>query len=252
MSQSLFNCIYERDDRYTRECNRNAIRMILANAFRYSSIYFKDSNDEEIKMKNRELSLTLYRKYMIISTLAHVSALKMLRNRKIEEVANPDDQDFERLNLEASLKEGLTQFESFSRDITKKITDAIGNGTPFSAKCKRTGKVTEGEDGFTLKVKLTSSQTNYCIYKLDKVGGNKGSVSEMCDNLHTWYNQGERGTKVYYKAEKYWKDTLIDPLFGATGILTQIKTMAENHEIDESITEILKAEYSKRKYQKVR
>ena len=136
--------------------------------------------------------------------------------------------------------------------MTNKIRGALWDGLPFRAKCKRTGGVTEGEDGFTLKVKLTSSQKKYCIYKLDRVGGNKGSVGEMCDYLHSWYSQSARSSKVYYKAEKYWKDTLLDLLFGETGVLSQIKMMAENHEIDESITEILKAEYSKPKYQNAR
>ena len=203
--------------------------------------------DEEFIMKNRELSLTLYRKYIIISTLAHVTALKMLRNRNIQTVVDPDDQDFERLKLETSLKEGLTQFESYATDLTDKITDALWNGLPFRARCKRTGGVTEGEKGFTLKVKLTSTQTKDCIFELDK-NEIDGSLGKMCDELHRWYSIPKFSNQVFSKAEKYWDDTLIVPLFGETGVLTQIKTMAEMQEIDETITTILEAEYSKPKY----
>ena len=245
----LFNCVHERDEKYTRECNRNAIRVIAANEFRFSKVYFKDTDDEEIKMKNYELSLTLYRKYIIISTLAHVTALKMLRNRRIEGVSNPDDQDFERLKLETSLKEGLTQFEEFAKDITKKMLNSLWDGLPFMSRCKRTGEVTTQANGFTLKVKLTSSQKSFCVYKLNKVGRNGGTPAEMCDYLHKWYQQSSRADKVYYKVKKYWADNLMKPLFGTTGILKKIREMAENHKIDESITEELKAEYSKDKYQ---
>ena len=242
----LYNCITESTARRGRRCARQAIRQIVAYESRYKRQYFSDNGDAEIKMQTRQYQLLLYRQYIFLSTSASITALKMISN-------TPDNQDVERTTLENKIVNDLTAFETYARTTVRQIKAELVNGNVFKARCKRLGVVTTEGSNYRLRVMLTRSQTSPCVMVLTNRHERNDNADKFCNWWHTWYSQpgvdlGTRKPAVSAKANRYWDTALLTPLFGTSGIISKIKQKARNHQIDSTITDLLRAEFEKAKY----
>ena len=165
----------------------------------------------------------------------------------------PDNQDVERTTLENKIVNDLTAFETYARITVRQIKAELVNGNVFKARCKRLGVVTTEGSNYRLRVKLTRSQTSPCVMVLTNRHEQNDNADKFCNWWHTWYSQPAtdhptRKPAVSAKANTYWDTALLTPFFGTSGIIPKIKQKARNHQIDSTITDLLRAEFEKTKY----
>ena len=248
----MYNCITESTARRGRRCTRQAIRDIVAHKSRYIRNYFSTNGDAEIKMQALEYQLLLYRQYIFLSTSASITLLKMISNRRNRRGRVRRA----RRNLENRIQNDLTAFETYARNTVTEIKAELVNGNVFKARCKRLGRVTQEGSNYRLRVKLTHSQASECDMVISNRGQQNDNADKFCDWWHTWYDEpvdsahwsNTRKPAVRRKADTYWDDNLITPLFGTGGIITKIKQKLIDHQIDNTITDRLRAEFEKTEY----